>query len=152
VRPNVLSALLVIVLLLACACNGDDGGAPDDAGRGRCLDPLPLDCDPSYAPTFEAFYEQRIVRTCGAAGTRTSCHGPEGGQAGLVLSDPDEAHRALLDDSDGTPRVIPNDPECSLLVQRIEPEDPGFMMPPGMRLSDNERCSIRLWIAEGAER
>jgi hypothetical protein len=143
-----------VLATLAFACNGDDGdGDGGDAGRGRCLDPLPLDCELLYQPTFQDFHERRIVRTCGAAGTGGSCHAPEGaGQSGLVLGEADDAYRALLDDSRGMARVIPGDPECSLLVQRLESDDPDFMMPPGDKLSDRELCSIRLWIANGAER
>ena len=148
----VLVSSLFPLFMLAGACDGDDGADDGgDAGRGRCLDPLPLDCEPTYPPTFQDFYEQRIVRTCGAAGSGVSCHGPEGRQGGLVLSDADGAYDALLGEVDGRRRVIPGDPECSELVRRIESEDPEVMMPPGMRLSERERCAIRQWIAAGAE-
>jgi hypothetical protein len=144
--------IMLIALSVACACNGDDAPADGDGGRERCLDPLPLDCAPTYPPTFDAFYDNRIARTCGAAGTGTSCHGPEGEQGGLVLSGADPAYEHLLGQIDGRPRVVPGDPECSPLVQRLESEDPDFVMPVGGRLSDGERCAVRQWIAAGAER
>jgi len=153
VHPVPLIRLLALVLL-AAACDGDDAGSDGghDGGRGRCLDPLPLDCEPTYPPTFQAFYEKRIVRTCGAAGTGGSCHGPEGQKGGLVLSSADQAYDSLLGELDGRPRVIPGDPECSILEQRLESEDPDFLMPVGMPLTEGERCAVRQWIADGAER
>lgn len=143
---------MLLVLPIACACNGDDAPADGDGGQERCLDPLPLDCDLTYAATFDAFYDNRIARTCGAAGTGTSCHGPEGEQGGLVLFGADHAYDHLLGYIDDRPRVVPGDPECSLLVQRLESENPDFVMPVGGRLEEGERCAVRRWIASGAER
>jgi hypothetical protein len=145
--------------LCLCAC-GDDGGAPTagtgagagGAGTATCLDPLPDDCDLVFAPTYDAFFDNVLGRTCGAASTGGSCHGPDGGMAGLFLHDRDMAYDYLLGDADGRARVIPNDPECSMLVQRIESTDPDVMMPPTARLSAGERCAIERWIAMGAKR
>jgi Planctomycete cytochrome C len=144
--------ILLALGLLGGACNDDDAnGDGRDAGRANCLPALSLDCEPTYPATFEAFFEHRIARTCGAASTGMSCHGPDGNQGGLVLSDMDESYDALLGGIDGKPRVIPGDPECSILMQRLESEDPEFVMPVGMRLSEGERCAVRQWIAAGAE-
>jgi hypothetical protein len=152
----VASRIWIVVFALAplCAgCNGDDASADsDDAGRARCLDPLPLDCEPTYPPTFEALHQHQLARTCGAASTGGSCHGPDGAQGGLVLSGIDESYDALLGAIDGRARVIPGDPECSTLIQRLESDDPEFVMPVGARLTEGERCAVRQWIAMGAER
>jgi hypothetical protein len=142
---------LLALGLLGVACNGDDGSG-DDAGLANCLPALSLDCEPTYPPTFEAFYEHRIAGTCGAASTGASCHGPDGAEnTGLLLSGAQASYEALLGGDDGKPRVIPGDPECSILMQRLESEDAEFVMPVGMRLSEGERCAVRQWIAAGAE-
>jgi hypothetical protein len=120
-------------------------------GPGACLEPLDLDCSPTFQPTFQNFYDNQLS-SCGAASTGASCHGPDGGQGGLYLTDIDEAYDMLLSPPDASPRVIPGDPECSLLIQRLESDDPAFGMPPGAKLRDAERCAIRQWIANGAER
>jgi hypothetical protein len=143
---------LLAVGLLAFGCNGDDvDGSPDDAGPGNCIAALSLDCEPTYPATFEAFYEHRIAVTCGAASTGASCHGADGAQGGLVLSGQDQSYDALLGDIDGRARVIPGDPECSILMRRLESDDPEFVMPVGMPLREGERCAVRQWIAAGAE-
>lgn len=150
-------------VLALCACNG--AGSPSaDAGQGgagggaggsdgpTCLDPLPQSCDPTFAPTYEAFYDNLLGRTCGASSTGSSCHGPDGGMAGLYLHDRDMAYDYLLGNVDDRARVVPGDPECSVIVQRIESKDPNFFMPPTARLSDGQRCAIEQWIAMGAQR
>jgi hypothetical protein len=138
----------------ASACNGDDDGGDEgrgDAGR-TCLDPLPLDCSPTFQPTYQAFYDNLLSRTCGAASTGSSCHSEEGAMAGLVLQDEDDAYDYLLGNVDGHRRVVPFDPECSVLIQRLESDDPDFVMPVGAKLSEGQRCAVRKWIAAGAER
>jgi hypothetical protein len=73
-------------------------------------------------------------------------------QAGLVLLGRDEAYDHLLGETDSRARVVPGDPECSLLVQRLESTDPQFVMPVGMRLPEGQRCAVRQWVAAGAEK
>ncbi|MDD9936702.1 MAG: hypothetical protein OXT09_24030 [Myxococcales bacterium] len=151
---RVSCALWVAAALLACSDDADDGGG---AGNGSqppaCLEPLDLDCAPTFAPTFEGFFDNQLSTTCGSTGTGVSCHGPDGAQGELVLDDADTAYDQLLGPgTDGEPRVIPNDPECSPLIQRLESDDPTFVMPVGGKLSDGERCAVRQWVANGAQR
>ena len=139
---RICASAVCIALLVAC---GDDGsGGTAGMNGGECLAPLDLECSPSYSPTFDEIYSRRIAPTCGAGGA--SCHGAMGHQAGLTLADADGAYDALR------ARLVPGDPECSLLMKRLESEDPEFVMPVGLRLSPGERCAFRLWIANGAER
>lgn len=100
---------------------------------------------PLYDPTFENVFDNTLKPSCGTGGT--ACHAPEGAQAGLVLADVDAAHAALLEG-----RVEPGDAACSLMMQRLESDDPGFQMPPGRKLRDAERCAIQRWIEGGATR
>lgn len=150
------------VAFAIAACGDDDtnpagsGGSGGNGGTGGsgedCLDPLPEACDLAFAPTYDAFYDNLLSRTCGASSTGSSCHGPDGGMAGLYLHDREMAYDYLLGAVDDRARVIPGDPECSVLVHRIESTDPDFLMPPTARLSDGERCAIERWIATGAKR
>lgn len=158
-----MTRLIPWAFLALVAC-GDDGGMPAAAGTGDggggtggsagadCLDPLPERCDLAFAATYDAIYENLLGRTCGSSSTGTSCHGPDGGMAGLFLHDREMAYDYLLGHVDDSARVVPGDPECSMLVRRIESTDPDFFMPPTSRLSDGERCAIERWIAMGAKR
>lgn len=102
---------------------------------------LPADCPPQYPPTFDAVWGNTLSTTCALSG----CHAE--GQGGLTMgTTADEAYAALLDGY-----VVPGDPECSLIVSRIEPTGRGGM-PPGSVLAEEERCSVETWIAEGAAR
>jgi hypothetical protein len=132
-------------MLQACGDDGDGGtaGMSGDA----CLQPLELECDPRYPATFEQIHQRLIDRTCNAA----PCHGVS--RAGnLMFGNADAAYARLLNDEVDEPLVIPGDPECSLLMKRLESEDPDFVMPVRDPLDDDELCAIRQWIANGAER
>ena len=159
---------LGIVCGLLCTFGCSDSGAEGDAGSGgamagvmagsggmRCAGELaPLPREPDCAPAwrgYDAFYDNLLKNTCAAGDT--TCHGRNGGMLGLFLFDRDEAYDYLLGDVDGRARVIAGEPECSVLVQRIESDDSDFRMPPGPTpLRDAERCAIITWIAEGALR
>lgn len=130
-----------VLLVQLAACNGDDGSA-----SASCLPELELDCERAYDPTFEEFYAREIEQTCGANGS--SCHGPTGNKGNLTLGDIDDAHDALIESG----LVIPGDPECSPLIQRLESRDVNFVMPQGQRLEEEHLCAIRQWVANGAER
>jgi len=143
-----LAQAAVTTMALGIAACADDGSSMNG---GACLAELELDCTPTYPPTFDEIYARRLQRTCAANGGL--CHGPEGAQGGLGFADADAAYQALLGDRAGHPLVIPGDPECSVLIQRLESEDPNFVMPSrGPRLSAGQRCAIRQWVANGAER
>lgn len=114
---------------------------------GACLQPLELECDPRYPAKFDQIYERLIEGTCSAA----PCHGAA--RAGnLMFGDADAAYARLLNDDVDDPLVIPGDPECSLLMKRLESDDLDFVMPVRDPLDDDELCAIRQWIANGAER
>ena len=138
--------LAVTMGLGALGCGDDTGGGEPAA----CLTDLPRDCSIVWAD-YDAIWRNGMT-TCGSADTGPFCHSAEGQMAGLNLSDQDTAYEALLGGLDGRARVIPGDPECSVLMQRLESEDPAFQMPPSGRMTDAERCSIIKWIAEGANR
>jgi hypothetical protein len=127
------------------------------AGLGACapqatcvtdLDPM---CTPLYAPTFDNVYTNTLVATCAQNGV--ACHAPAGRMGGLYYSDPDTAYGLLLGTVDGRARVLPGDPACSILVERIEgPSGLGQQMPPGKPLPASVRCAIEQWIRNGAKR
>jgi len=123
------------MLALALAgCSGDE-----------CLTDLSADCAPLYEPTFQNVFDQTLKPSCGLPGI--SCHSADGRKAGLVMAEIEEAHRLLLDG-----RVEASNAACSLMMRRLESDDPNFQMPPGRRLSDAERCAIQKWIENGAMR
>lgn len=127
------------------------GACGDDSGGNACLAELDLECNPRWPePTFDAIYEGRIKDTCATGGA--NCHGAAGHMGGLTLEGADVAYDALLGIGEDHARVIPGDPECSLLMRRLESTEASFVMPPGLQLSEGERCAIRQWIANGAER
>lgn len=122
-------------------------GCPEE--ELACVE-VDLGCDPLYEPTFDNIYAQTLVPTCAAEGG--ACHSPEGAKGGIGYTDADSAYDILLGNTDGRPRVIPFDVECSLLVKRIETTRASKLMPPGDPLGAAEKCSIEQWIANGAER
>jgi hypothetical protein len=157
-RAHFETLLARLIALALCAtmlaCTGDDANPSSDAGMGGCLDPLALDCAPSYDPaTYDKIYDNVLGPTCGSTATGSQCHGKDGGKAGLFLDQPDKAYDFLMGKADGRARVLPGNPECSILAQRLESTDPAFRMPVGgAPLSPGDRCAIRQWIAQGAKR
>lgn len=131
-RPR--SIALLTPLLLAC------GG-----GDETCVD-VDLDCAPAYQPTFDNVHAETIVPRCTMGDG--FCHNDDNRAGGMSLVDIDEAHESLL-----AGRVSPGDPECSLMVRRIESDSPSFNMPLGDDvLEPDVKCAIERWIADGAER
>jgi hypothetical protein len=77
----------------------------------------------------------------------TSCHG---GTSGVTLSNYSAVMNSVGSQY-GTNIVVPESPDSSPLVDKIEPNpDFGTRMPQGGALSDEEIQLIRTWIAEGA--
>jgi mono/diheme cytochrome c family protein len=75
------------------------------------------------------------------------CHGSLQQKSGLRL-DTANASRA---GGDSGPAVIPEDPQASLIIERITADDPKQRMPPeGEPLTEDEIAAIRAWIAAGA--
>ena len=119
------------------------GGCP--AKQLVCVDVDPS-CTPLYEPTYDNVYAITLSQKCGVS---NACHAGARPQAGMDLSDHDGAFDALLDPD--RHRVLPGDPRCSEVVERIE-NDGDFQMPPGDPLDPSERCAIAKWIAAGASK
>jgi hypothetical protein len=98
-----------------------------------------------YEPTWDQVFAQTLEPSCGQGGS--SCHAPKGAKGDLVIDTSEASHSRLLD-----AWVRPGDPGCSLLMIRMEQDDPVKVMPPGSPLSEAERCAVATWIAEGAAR
>jgi hypothetical protein len=130
----------MMLVLLGC---GPDDEEPDPGQE--CVD-LSTDCTPQYEPTFDNIHSRTLSGSCAVAGG--ACHSSQGEQAGLAMEDADEAYRALTDGG----RVVEGDAACSLLIRRLYSDDSSEQMPPGMPLSDGERCAIAQWIDDGAVR
>lgn len=149
VRISWLAAIGGVVLCLAMLACGDDGDG------GACLTDLPPNCETAINPTYDEIYDKIISGRCAGGGTGTACHGREGMQGKLGLYNADVAYDALLGkDATQRARVIPKDPSCSILMERLESKDPKFRMPLGESapLSSGLRCAIQLWIDAGALR
>ena len=132
-------------VLTGCGDSSDDGVT--------CLPMLPRDCaSEPEPPIFREIYPD-LLRSCGAPGTGAECHGTENDN-GLDLSNIDTAYDELLGHAeDGRARVIEEDPECSVLVQRLESDDRDFRMPrSGNQFNERQLCAVRRWIANGAKR
>jgi hypothetical protein len=127
-----------MVLLLAClacfACGDDE----------VCVE-VELSCAPLYEPVFEQVFTRTLQPGCAVDGN--SCHSGATAQAGLQMDDIDMAYQLLVTEG----RVVAGDPNCSLLVTRLQGAN-GGTMPPGRPLSDAERCAIETWVANGALR
>jgi hypothetical protein len=90
------------------------------------------------------------------------CHLP-GAAYSLDMSTRQGAYVELVGSGQGGPaefitcaengymRVVPFDPDGSLLVQKLEDTQPcGDQMPPGGKLSNASLALVRAWIAAGA--
>jgi outer membrane protein assembly factor BamB len=107
--------------------------------------------------TFSAVYND-ILRGRGCAAA-TGCHA-NSSAGGLDLSSRDIAYRALVNapaqgmpcSSSGRLRVVPSDPDNSLLVNKLASAMPacGVQMPPSSLLPAALTDQIRKWIANGA--
>ena len=138
--------LATLSLVVGCAGGGNNGQA-------ACLDSLDLTCAPLYvAANFEDVFEGTLLPSCSVG--NSACHAPAGAKGGLVFDaeDPDAAWTALREPTGAEPRVVPGDPACSPLIQRLHSAETGFQMPPGMTLSEPERCAVTLWVLDGAQR
>jgi hypothetical protein len=110
---------------------------------------LPATCSPSFDTDFATVHKNVFQLRCGTANGVTSCHGSDGNQGGLTLSDPAKAYDALI--SSGL--VIPGDAQCSPLMVRLETDDAAKRMPRGeAKLPAGIRCAVQRWISEGASR
>lgn len=130
-----------------CACLIGCGPAEPD----ECLLDVSTDCDVRFPPTYANIYRESFRATCGGPGT--SCHGPDGAMAGLIFASEQQSYDLLLGNVDGRARVVPFDPNGSLLLQRLECSSPQPRMPLNSDpLPATVRCAIAQWIEAGAPR
>jgi hypothetical protein len=111
----------------------------------------PVSVPPS--PTFGYLYDN-VFKTCRIA----TCHGA--GIAGVDMTSRLAAYASLVSqppqpmgrcESTKLIRVVPSDPDKSLLVAKLEVNAPcGQQMPIGGLLPAEQRALIRTWIAQGA--
>jgi hypothetical protein len=134
-----------------------DDGMDSDAstsGDSDTIDPTDATTtDPTGTPTTTSY--ARDIQPIWNQGctVQPMCHGTAP-SAGLTLSG--NAFAALVDVAATTnpayTRVIPNDPDGSLLVQKLsgtQPADGGDQMPPGQVIPAPALDLIRTWINEG---
>lgn len=146
-RPK-LRAAAFLLAAFGGAFGGACGGGSETA---ECLPEPMAACTPEINTDFASIHRSLFARRCGTTGV--ACHGPEGRNGDLVLSDPDTAYKALLGQDGTNARVTPGDPACSLLLQRLESDDPEKRMPLlEDKLSEGMRCAVRTWIEGGAVR
>lgn len=80
------------------------------------------------------------------------CHGPDEmtREADLRLDEP----KGLFAARDGSPAVVPGDPDASLVLQRVLSTDPDLMMPPpssNKTLSPQQKDILVRWVQQGAK-
>lgn len=138
--------LPLLAALLPAAYAGCGPSSP------ACVTDLSTSCAPLYAPTFDNIFSRTLQPTCAQSGG--VCHDATAAQGGLFFADADSAYQLLTEskNADGITRVMPGDPGCSLVMEKLESSDPGFQMPPGSQLSEAERCVFVQWIHDGAKR
>lgn len=118
-------------------------GCPQETLECVAFDP---DCAPLYEPTWGNVFANTLAPKCGVGGG--ACHGGAAAIGGLQLDEIDRAHATLL--TAGKTYVIPGDPSCSEIVERMHTSSSRLMMPRGSRLPASEICAIEQWIAVGA--
>jgi hypothetical protein len=133
------SAALVLLAGLVAGCEGGD----------ICFDDVSADCDPQYEPTFDNVFTNTLAPSCAKAG---ACHASGSAAGGLTFETAAGSHALLVGDIDGVARALPNDPACSVLVQRLETGEADLQMPPDGQLPAAERCAIIQWVQNGAKR
>jgi hypothetical protein len=140
-------ALLASVAIGCAAFSLCCGGGDEPAGN-QCVT-LPATCTLGITPSYAEIYTTILSKSCGA-GMGANCHGPDGRQGGLGLYDADMAYNDLLGVT-GHARVIPENPECSSLVERLNSDDPSYRMPyMGAKLAPDLLCAVQTWIRDGA--
>lgn len=142
-RMKMLLKIWIFLLIAGLHACGDD--------IAICEPELIVDCIPLYEPVFDKIYTNTLVKKCAIGGT--SCHGAGGSRGGLSLDGgADSAYDNLLGSDSGRPVISQDDPKCGAFLARLQSVDNSYVMPPGAPLSEEERCAIRQWLAEGAPR
>jgi len=139
---------LAAVLLGAVACGSD----PPPEAALACVEGLSTACSALYPTSdFATLYTKILHPSCATGGS--TCHTKAGSKGGLVFEDEEQSYELLLGEVDGRQRVIPGDPGCSVLMERLEVNSSTLRMPPGPTpLTAGERCNFIQWIANGAPR
>ncbi len=124
-RPLAVSTALLFPLLIATAIDADAGSPRVDFNR----DVRPI-----------------LAKNCFA------CHGQDEAKRakGLRLDVRSAAVKPL---KNGDVAIVPDDPDSSELIARLETEDETLRMPPrkgGKRLSSAEVATLRQWVEQGA--
>jgi WD40 repeat protein len=79
------------------------------------------------------------------------CHQPAKARGGYIMTDFAKLLEGGESVADGWHAIVPKDPEHSLLLQQITPQQGKAEMPPKKApLADAEIALVRRWIAEGA--
>jgi hypothetical protein len=141
---------------------GGMAGAAGTAGAGGMAGTGGMAGAAAGSPTFSAIFSEIIVNR-GCNGT-TMCHAGFAGN--LTMNDKQATYDALVDEpangmnadampphcaDSGLVRVVPGSPDTSLLMQKLENEQPcGVQMPPGELLMPAQIEQVRMWIANGA--
>jgi len=147
-RRSSWSACYLVFGAVLAGCAGDPA-VPSQT----CLQPFTEACQPSLDPTYSELYPKLFEPRCGGAGVGNACHGKAGLQGGLGLYDLDSAYDFLLGHAGNQAAVLPGDPECSPLMERLETDNLERRMPRGAaQLPAGVRCAVRLWIKQGAAR
>ena len=147
--PRLLRVSPLTLLLMLAAC----GGSSDPDASAQCVASLPTSCTPDIDPTFDSLFTNVISQRCGTSDSGNTCHGKNGNpKSSLKLTDAATAYQALLGQNGAPARVIPGDPHCSPLIERLESDDPAFRMPYGdeKKLPAGLRCAFQQWIEKGA--
>ncbi len=99
--------------------------------------------DPAVKVDFAREVQPLLARRCFA------CHGPDKAEGGLRL---DSHEGAIAELESGDFAVVPNQPDKSVLLERIASEEEGVRMPPeGKPLTASEQDALRRWIVTGAQ-
>jgi hypothetical protein len=147
------SARLAIALAMAAtSCGGGKSpGTPRDAGAP------PADADARPMTLFQSVAAV-VIPSCAVAG----CHDAVSKTHAMDLSTPEKIHSNWVDVRGfdhctglDTPRVIPGDPDGSLVVLKIEgiavcAQSNRMPLPPRDALTADQIAVIRAWIAAGA--
>jgi hypothetical protein len=139
---GVVAVLLGSAIALPACSNPTEPPAP------QCVTLNP-DCAPLFdPPTYSLIFSNIFHPTCATPGT---CHAPPAPKGpGLSFVDQAESYQLLLGTMGGRARVLPDNPGCSILAERLESKDPAFRMPPGSGLTDAELCAVVKWLVAGA--
>lgn len=130
-----------VVVAITCALAGCPSG---DEQPPMCIT-VDTSCAPLYPPTFANVYNNTLKPSCGS--TNSSCHSAAGMKGGLSFADEQTAYDGLLNT-----RVTAGDAACSEMVVRTSSPGSDYTMPPGSALSAPARCSLLLWVHNGAQR